>query len=520
MTESFSNLFQYLEKERIYIDKTEFEFQIQSHPDYPSLLAISDTLSFFNIENLSAKIDKTQIEILPNRYIALFAEDFGNPQFHIIEKEKEDYFLVRERGRILISKKKLEEGWGEIVLLVEKSIFEDVSTKNKENYNWFLFGIIAILFLFFLYSSKTVLPIYLFFLFSAIGVLFSIAALKDLLGTKSKLINNFCNITKSTSCASVVDSKKWKIFEVINFSDLSIVFFSSQLIALFLLTLNNKVASFFSLEKIFLLSSIPFILTSIYYQKFVEKKWCPICLAIILIILTELVFVFFIDFGFVFLLDASLLFFFSFVFTLAIWGQIKKVLNKQKELRGKLLKAIRFERNYENFKNNLLVKPKIILSNTPIILGNAESETIITIISNPFCSYCKEAHEIIESILEKHYNDLQVRIILKTNFEDENEDNRKLFRSLIHIYMLNGEKIFMQALKNWFENKNLKNWFGLFSVDTTDEFDTIFYSQNKWCQDNDYNFTPAIFINGYEYPQAYSRENLIFFIDEVIEDNF
>ncbi len=45
MTENF--LFQYLEKEDIFIDKNEFLFQIQSHPDYLSLLSIADTLRFF-----------------------------------------------------------------------------------------------------------------------------------------------------------------------------------------------------------------------------------------------------------------------------------------------------------------------------------------------------------------------------------------------------------------------------------------------------------------------------------------
>lgn len=46
MINTFNQLFQYLEKEEITFDKNEFLFQIQSHPDFPSLLSISDTLSF------------------------------------------------------------------------------------------------------------------------------------------------------------------------------------------------------------------------------------------------------------------------------------------------------------------------------------------------------------------------------------------------------------------------------------------------------------------------------------------
>lgn len=47
MDENFNFLFYYLEKENLTIDKSEFLFQIQSHPDYPSSLSIADTLSFF-----------------------------------------------------------------------------------------------------------------------------------------------------------------------------------------------------------------------------------------------------------------------------------------------------------------------------------------------------------------------------------------------------------------------------------------------------------------------------------------
>lgn len=49
MNQNFKILFKYLEKEDIIVDKTEFVFQIQSHPDYPSVLAVADALIFFNI---------------------------------------------------------------------------------------------------------------------------------------------------------------------------------------------------------------------------------------------------------------------------------------------------------------------------------------------------------------------------------------------------------------------------------------------------------------------------------------
>jgi thiol-disulfide isomerase/thioredoxin len=269
------------------------------------------------------------------------------------------------------------------------------------------------------------------------------------------------------------------------------------------------------------LAAVPILFLSVYYQKFVEKKWCPICLVIISIILLELGYLFVFQ-NTTFTLPSKELIVFGFVFlsVMLAWSALKKLLTSQKELKEYQLKSLRFERNYTIFKNSLLAKDKVQLPQSPIILGNKESNTIITIISSPFCGHCKEAHEVIENILEKYHNNIQIQVLLKTNLEAENEERKKLFRSLMGIYKQDGETVFIKALKYWFDNKNLTEWFGLFPVNTTTEFDTIFDSQYKWCEENDYNFTPAIFINGYEYPQMYDRKNLPFYINELVEDSF
>ncbi len=72
MEENFSFLFQYLKKENVTIDQNEFVFQAQSHPDYPSLLAFSDTLHFFNIQNGAIRVTASEIIDLPDRFVSLF----------------------------------------------------------------------------------------------------------------------------------------------------------------------------------------------------------------------------------------------------------------------------------------------------------------------------------------------------------------------------------------------------------------------------------------------------------------
>lgn len=261
MTENFNYLFQYLEKEYIKVDKSEFLFQIQSHPDYPSILSIADALSFFNIKNGVIRVDSAEIELLPEHFIAVLTEENDRPThdtaLYFVEQNGANYFCTKDKKASEITKAELESRWNEIVLLVEKSENEENQKTAKNHWFWFLQIFALILFLLVLFQNETAFTNNLFFVFPIVGILFSIAALKDLFGTKSELLNNFCNLTASTSCSTVVGSTKWKIFEIVNFSDLSIVFFTSQLLGLFVFLLNRNTIAFFTIQEILLFGAIP-----------------------------------------------------------------------------------------------------------------------------------------------------------------------------------------------------------------------------------------------------------------------
>lgn len=271
MNQEFNFLYQYLEKEELSIDKTEFEFQIKSHPNYPSLLSITDTLSFFNIQNGAIHVDTSDIELLPDSFVTLLNEENKKNELYLIEKRDENYVYTKDENIIKISKSELELKWNGVVLLIETKT-ENIQYSNKNKWHWTLPISCLILFLLTIFKFDENITTKLFFIFPIIGILFSVAALKDLFGTNSKLINSFCNITMSTSCISIVGSNKWKIFEFINFSDLSIIFFTSQFLGQIAFLLMGNTISFFSIQKVLFLSAIPILFISLYYQKFVAKN--------------------------------------------------------------------------------------------------------------------------------------------------------------------------------------------------------------------------------------------------------
>ena len=116
MEDNFSSLFQYLEKKNINISHKEFEFQAKSHPDYPSLLSISDTLSFFNIENGVFKIPFSEINNLPTNFVTLLKGEEQKLQINYIEKNENKYYSTENNTSKFISSSFLESKWNNIVL--------------------------------------------------------------------------------------------------------------------------------------------------------------------------------------------------------------------------------------------------------------------------------------------------------------------------------------------------------------------------------------------------------------------
>lgn len=522
MQENFNSLFQYLDKEGIQVDKVEFLFQIQSHPDYPSILAIADALTFFNIQNGVIRIDESEIELLPDRFVALLKEEKSQPKFYFVQKRGADYLYSNDKKNTEISKTSLKSSWNQVVLLVEKTTTENDIITKKNNIVWVLSSLCLILFLSILFLFEEKVLTKLFFIFPIIGLLFSTAALKDLFGTKSVLLNSFCNITATTSCETVVGSSKWKIFKILNFSDLSIVFFGSQFLGLLVFLFRSDGTAYLGIQKIMLLGAVPVLFASVYYQKFVEKKWCPICLVIMSIVILELGYVLFLSqTAFVFSEQEILVFGFVFAGVSVVWFMLKKILMQQKDLKEFQLTGNRFMRNYEIFKNTLLAKNSIDLPNSPIILGNKESGTEITIITSPFCGHCKSAHKILDKILNANPDNLKIKVLFNADFDFLNEEKKVFFRSLMSIYLKKDEAAFLEALNYWFENKDLKGWLKRYELSSdSEEVDSTYRQQKQWCNNNDFNFTPVIFVNGYQYPKIYNRENLAFFVSELVEDDF
>ena len=522
--DNFTNVINtYLNNVGIKIDKDEFNYQFSCHPSYPSLLAVSDTLRFFGIKNGAFRIENSQLDALPNQFIAQIKED--KKEFLALVQCKEGTYNLSKDGKE-INKYDINgfiRIFNGVVFLVEK---EDIISNVKQKKDYLNPIFIFFLIVFCLWYLNNDFKSTIFLLFSMFGFFLSLAALKDLFNNNNPLIRSFCNISSVTSCDDVVYSDKWKIFKKISFSDLSITFFVTQIIS-FLLVAFNDPESYFFFQRILLLVSFPIICISIYYQKFIVNKWCPICILISSMILLQMGFVFLFTPA-IFKLNYSFIAFYLslFIISLVTWNYLKVFLNKVKNLKENHIEDTRLRRNYRIFKNTLTSKDSYQLPESLLTLGKQNAPLNIGIITSLSCRFCKEPHYILKSLIEKYRDKLNLTIIFNIPTGNEKHNEHHEYKRLAYYKLLlenqKSEESYFNAIDAWYSygQNNKDKWMGeLFNSSVPENVLELLDNQNLWCKKNGFNFTPCLFINGYKFPKEYKLVDLHYYIEDLLEES-
>lgn len=510
-------VFKALHKLGIKINEADYEFQVKSHPDYPSLLSVCDTLTFYNIENFGVKFPKERLDDLPETFITVI-----NKKICIVSKLESQFIVSFGKGEEIISRQQLESRWTNFVLLInavekETSPYLGTSVRRLKKIALVTFCLVA---LYVIFVQTRSLETVLFGLTALFGIYLSFHAFKIQMGISSASSNTICGISAKTDCHAVISNSK-SIFDKIKISDLSIWYFSGQFLSIFLLSLlPNSNSSLNFLYSISLLS-IPVIFYSLYYQYRVEKLWCPICLLIIGVLVIQFLLCFLFQ-SFVFKIgvkDVAYLFpIYSFsAYCLYV---IKPFINNYKNLITSKIESNRFIQNYQFFKNNLLSSSQESFDDDWLLIGNTDAKVKIVLISNLFCTYCKDVHLTLDRIYKKYQS--EICIVIRFNFSPSlTEEQRKLYFRLVQIFEGEGDKAFSDALVTWFDGIDIKNWFEKYGepeegrIAGTEEKLRKINNQNF---DMDLNFTPNIFLNGFNYPRIYDRNLLQRFIPDLIED--
>ena len=525
MRKHFNELLEKLvTKHGIRVHHEELKLQLFSHPSYPSLHALTGVLDHFGISNLALRLptDEETLLELPNCFIAN------------ILKEKEEYLVLVEKKNAFIeisfdkgkterlSQEEFLAQWDGIILAVEREGEVEQLPSNRSDllrYSVFSLGIVVLSFL--LYSNLGLFA-GAHFILSVIGLILSVFIVRHEFGMESTAVNNFCNLSANTSCDAVLNSKAAQVFKLFKLSDISIVVFASYVLNWSLLYLAG--ISNVSLIALTTIIAIPIVLYSVYYQYFIVKKWCPLCLSIAAILCFQFVVLFGTGFSIAalsFTAQTALLLLFSLFVVIGFWDFVKTSLEKNKSLKELQLKHFKFKRNFSLFNTLYQESPSLSSAvNIPgeIILGNPNGALELILVTSPMCFYCKDAHTDVEQLL-KSYRE-QLRVVIRFNFRALNKEDQsyQVCTKLLQIFDLEGPKSIEQSLQEVYSKDiDLQQWLGNQNKVLDNQYDQIIDQQHNWCKANKINFTPAFFVNGKAFPKEYDREELGYFIEDLIE---
>jgi len=508
-------------KNKIPFDNSELKLQIESHPSYPSLHAITGVLDHFGVENMAFDIPQTQevYNELPDFFIAHIKLTQGEELVFVEKRENQVVLTLPNKKKEKLSITQFLEQWTGIVVVVEKEELakqNSISTDKLKLIPIILLGL-SVAFLvvqahsFSLYSGIQLL-------LAGIGTYIGYLLVKHDLGLNSEAVEKLCTQSEKTSCDAVLNSKGANIFGLFKLSDVTFVYFAG-LSLFWLLSSITSISNTLIVTVSFL--ALPVVVYSVYYQASVVKKWCPLCLGTASILLSQIVVNWLNPFSFNFkLTDFSLLPMLIFSLLTIIYAFVKPLISKNTQLSKKEIDFYKFKRNFSLF--NALHAQKPILDTKvenieEIIFGNPNAKTELLAITNPLCGYCKSTHQAIDKLLVNNNKDLKVIIRFNVNTSNPGDLSYKIATALLNLYKKDITLCKEAMFQIYADGVDVNKWLAIYQEYTKPLQQEILETEKKWCVENNINFTPAIYLNQKEYPREYELIDINLFMDEIKE---
>lgn len=498
-----------------------------SHPHYPSLKSICDSLKKWKVEYYALKMEANEIRELEIPFITHLNFSGGKIAFvERIENNKVFYTISKETKLVEEFDKFAEKLSGAVILLnpgKDSGEKEYRQLHQNEILNKLLLplGIATMLILILgnlsSFSFQTVSHLdfrtTVLFFTKIIGIIASLFLVLHELKIDNPVAEKICRFSSKTDCNAVLSSDASKLFGWISWADIGLIYFIGTLIYL---SFSNGLYSLGLLTLISILA-LPYTVFSIYYQAVKAKKWCPFCLLVQFALIVE--------FGILLPLLRTISFIgtdiinliISFSVPAALWLVFKVYYKKTREFEEEQVSLLTFKRNPEIFKS--LFKQngyvEILEDEQSLVLGNPAAQIMITSFLSLNCSPCVKEFRQIKSLLD-NCQDVKVNIIFSV-LKDKESHNL-----INYLYYLQREKGTVAATEFLYQIylTDSKNRNSLYIEDIPDSYKVA----EQICEKNlilaqkcKVPGTPTTYVQGYKFPKGYDYYDIQFFIDDIIQ---
>lgn len=524
-----NSVFYFCKRLEVKVTKSTLSKSLSEHPNYQSLLSIIDFLNDLGVKTKGIKLPVSELPKITGSFMAhmmgrtvnhkvfvvvnSISKDYVelyNSEINRIEKLKKYSFEQLYRGVVLIAEPSSDAGEKEF----KKNLFAENKKYWRNLFSLILIPIFLLLKLVLSYNENQNSVSTLFFaFFTLLGCILTLILLWTELDEYNPIVKQVCSQSRKINCSAVLKSKGANLFGV-SWGIIGFSYFSG--IILSLLANTNSEYNLFSILYWLTLTTLPYLFYSIYYQAFVIKQWCVLCIALLVIISAQFLTALLSGLlTYEILQTISLDVMFNIVgcfsFSLIATSILMRALLKAKDGEIKSKQLYRLKHNIEIF-NALLDKQTKVKSTDHIpgiTVGNPDAKYKILKVCNPFCEPCSKAHHVLENILDKNENVcLKIIFTTKANVEDITFQPTS---HLLSIAQYGDAALTQKALQDWYGDSVkdydifAKKYAGYTKCE--EQMDNI-KKMREWCDDAKISFTPTIFVNGSQLPEIYNYDDL------------
>lgn len=494
---------------------------LRQHPDYPSLLSINHTLDQLQIDNIALRATYEQLQHEFPKPLLVHTDENGGAYRVIDNLDEQKVYFVDKRGKLRSQPKEdFLRSWNGVTMLVDeqtKGAEKDYALNrvrafiNQARLPGAVVGFLLLVFYVVYFTNNLSTPFdYLFLGTKFLGMVATIPLMVRLIDKQNLWAKKLCHSPKAGSkvnCASVLDAPAATFLGVFAWSEIGFLYFVSLFFYLLFQTHANVVIAGFAIL------AAPYTVYSLYYQWKVARQWCRLCLAVQGVLLLEvgLAVAFFGTYAaspvslpsIVALGLVSLLVVFAYSF-------LKPLLIEWKSQQQQLPYLNRIKYKPEVFRALLSKGLKMDTSNIePVQLGNPEGKHHLTIINNPTCGPCADAHRKLFTLLKSN-NEISLQEVFLVGKETLAYE---VAERMLALYRNNSQKG-QEAITAYYE-QDAERWIQQYEpVNPKDnKVKQVLEEHVAWCQAKEISATPTILYNGYPLPQEYRIEDLDYLLD-------
>lgn len=492
---------------------------LQDHPEYPSLLAVSDCLTEWHIPNQSYSIKKSEYELTDLEYPFIAHSNANGGSFMLVHDLADNRisYSDEKKQKVSIDGNEFLKIWNGVALHAipnqksgEENYYQKVAMASLNQFKLpALIITVLIAILLSLNNQSIQLGSTLFLVFKLFGLAVSALLLMHSIDANNPLIQNLCSLGSKNNCNAILKSDAAKVTTWLSWSEVGLFYFAGSILAL--LFAPNSLSLLIWLNVL----AMPYTVYSISYQ-YRHKNWCVLCCSIQAILALELLTNLLFNYGSydlntaIFNFNTIAIFIACFILPILTWSFLKPFLLKTAQFSPLKQQLKKFKYNSDLFNQVLTSQARFAVPDDlmPIILGNPNATTTITMVSNPFCGPCAKAHEMLDQWLSVR-DDIKLKIIF-TTADHEDDDKTKVARHVSALSLLNDVNLLENALNDWYKQgtKKYETWAEAYPITYDGEMSSVTQKQKEWCQLTEIEFTPTILVNGYKLPEPYRLEDI------------